>query len=249
MTLDNPYNTLAFIYDKWIKGDYSYKKVEEFYIDFIVNNNFDNIVELGIGTGRISLKLAKEFNKNIIGIDSSDKMLDILNKKIVKYKLTNKFIIKNQDMLNFKLDFLPNIIILPFRTIGHFNINDRLKLFKNVYNNLQENGTFIFDHYILDKNWAEKNNNRLIKMYENDEIKIFDKYQFNFENSFLIAQVFKQQNNNLQKISSFKFYWFDPNEIKYIIQKVGFKIEVIYGDFDKNILSTNSSEQIWILKK
>ena len=86
-------------------------------------------------------------------------------------------------------------------------------------------------------------------MYENDEIKIFDKYQFDFKNSFLIAQVFKQQNNNLQKISSFKFYWFDPNEIKSIIQKVGFKIEMVCGDFDKSFLSQKSSEQIWILKK
>jgi hypothetical protein len=138
---------------------------------------------------------------------------------------------------------------LPFRTIGHFNTDDRLKLFKNIYNNLQKDGIFIFDHYILDRNWAKENNNKLIKMYEDDNIKIFDKYQFHFENSFLIAQIFKQQNNNLEEISSFKFYWFKPNEIKSIIQKVGFKIEMVYGDFDKSPLSQKSSEQIWILKK
>ena len=53
-------------------------------------NSFVNILEIGIGTGIISITLALEIdNTNIIGVDISKKAIKLANKNKVRYGVTN----------------------------------------------------------------------------------------------------------------------------------------------------------------
>jgi len=244
MTL-NPYNKLANIYDIWIIGDNTNLEVLEFYIKIIAKYNPISIVELGIGTGRIAIEIVKRLNKKMIGVDNSKEMLDICQLHISKNKLLeNNIILIEQDILKFNKK--SKFIIMPFRTIGHFlSMESKKQLFRQVYNNLKKNGIFIFDHYILDKKWAIKNNQKYIKMYQNSDFTIFDKYDFDFNKKILNCKVIK----NSEELVSFDFSWFEPSEIGVIIDEVGFRVINVYGDFDFNPLNSNSSQQIWILQK
>ena len=237
----NPYDNLAFIYDKWIKGDNSYIEVLNFYITIIKKINPNEIVELGVGTGRIASKVIEQCHKKIIGIDTSKEMIIKCKEKNI-----NNLELIEDDILDFILIKKAEFIIMPFRTIGHFlEIEVKKRVIEQVYKNLQKDGIFIFDHYIFDKEWAIKNNNRYIKMYSEKNFTLYDKYSFCFDKQILNCQVFQ----NKKKIVSFDFSWIEPYQMEYILKEVGFKILNSYGDFNFNPISDKSEQQIWVVQK
>ena len=61
------------------------------------NHNFNNILEIGIGTGIISITLALELKEsNIVGVDISDKAINLANKNKTAFNISNcKFLKSN----------------------------------------------------------------------------------------------------------------------------------------------------------
>jgi len=246
-----PYNKIANIYDRWIKGDYTSSDFLKFYLKLISKLNKDiEIVELGIGTGRISIAISKNQNRKIIGIDHSYKMLQVCKQNIVKNGLENKIKLIQMDIRELKLKEKAKFIMLPFRTIGHFlSLDDKKSLFKQIYNNLEIGGVFVVDHYIFDKEWAENHNDVYIKMYSEANLIIYDKYQFDFNKQILNCSIYEEENNIKTQKVSFDYSWIEPYKMKQILLDVGFKIKYSYGDFDFNQIDSDSGQQIWIVEK
>ena len=61
-----------------------------------------NVLELACGTGRVTLELAKQKNVNIVALDYSEEMLDLLKNKISRYNVNNVSVIQG-DMRDFDL--------------------------------------------------------------------------------------------------------------------------------------------------
>ena len=245
------YNKIADIYDRWIQGDYTSDSFLDFYLQLTskLDRNIE-IVELGIGTGRISIAIAKEQNRKIIGIDHSKQMLEICKKNIVKNNLEKRIKLIQMDIKKLKLKKKAKFIMLPFRTIGHFlALNDKKNLLKQIYDNLEIGGIFVVDHYIFDRNWADKHNNIYIKMYSEDDMTIYDKYKFNFDKQLLNCSIYEELNDIKIKKTSFDYSWIDPPQMKQVLIDVGFKIKYSYGDFDLNPINPNSEQQIWVVER
>jgi len=245
------YNKIADIYDKWIQGDYTSDSLLDFYLQLTLklDKNIE-IVELGIGTGRISIAIAKEQNRKIIGIDHSKKMLEICKRNIVKNNLEKKIELIQMDIGELKFQKKAKFIMLPFRTIGHFlSLNDKKNIFKQIYDNLEIGGIFVVDHYIFDRDWADNHNNIYIKMYSEDDMTIYDKYKFNFYKQILNCSIYEEIDDVKIKKTSFDYSWIEPYQMKQVLIDVGFKIKYSYGDFDFNPISTKSEQQIWVVQK
>jgi ubiquinone/menaquinone biosynthesis C-methylase UbiE len=150
------YDNLASVYDQWIKGDSYEKSTLDFYVKFAEKQK-GPVVELGVGTGRIAVKLAQE-GINVIGVDISEKMLKECQIKLDEMNLNKHVKLIKADIVNFHQDKQVDMIYLPFRTLGHIlSHDDLIRLFNNVNKNLVKGGKFVFDHYILDRKWAEIN--------------------------------------------------------------------------------------------
>lgn len=115
-------------------------------INIIKNNcnvkNTSTILDIGCGTGEIVSAL-KEFN--IIGLDKSESMIELCNKKYPN----NNFIlddILNTNKVNYNYEFT-HILCLNY-TIYYFE--DRETFFKNTYDLLSLNGMLII--HLVDKN-------------------------------------------------------------------------------------------------
>ncbi len=245
------HNKIADIYDYWITGDYTSNDFIEFYnkLTSKINKNIE-IVELGIGTGRISLEIVKNQKRKVLGIDHSKEMLNKCQEKINKSCLEDYFELLQMDIRNLKLKNKAHFIMLPFRTIGHFlTIEDKKKLFEKIYDNLNKGGIFVVDHYILDEDWARKHNEVFIEMYNNNGLTIYDKYKFDFNLQRLQCTIYEQTKENKIEKASFNYSWILPSQMKTILLEVGFKIKHIYGDFNFNELNETSEEQIWIVEK
>ncbi len=100
----------------------------------------DPILELGCGTGRVSLPLLQQ-GFNITGIDRDSDMLDIL-----KNELDNgdKLEYVQQDFRTLSVQKKFPLVIMPCNTYSTFNNDDRHSVLKVVVNHLEENGAFIF---------------------------------------------------------------------------------------------------------
>lgn len=252
------YDELAFIYDNWAAADPAAKSSADFYIRLGLAQSGE-IVELGIGTGRIALKLAAK-GKRITGIDISDEMLSACRYKAQQLYVDDVIRLMKSDIRDFDLPLPVSLIYLPFRTIGHLlNHQDKLDLFKSVYRNLEWGGRFIFDHYMFSEQWARKNEGKSHFMYslpynESQCIEVYDKYSYNFLSQSLncvvqIKIIDKDKALIEERHITFDFSWITINQIKELSENVGFVVEELLGDFDGTSWSDHSENQIWVLRK
>ncbi|MFC1656654.1 class I SAM-dependent DNA methyltransferase [Patescibacteria group bacterium] len=139
--IDLAYLEWASTYDKDAKNNIGIIKDHPIFIKLLKKEvRKDKGLDLGCGTGLLMVKLST-IAKDIVGIDSSQAMLDEAQKK---ESLGAKLKFKLADITN-KLDFPNNHFdfVVSSLTINH--IIDPKPLFEEVYRTLKQKGVFIFD--------------------------------------------------------------------------------------------------------
>ena len=103
------------------------------------------IVEIGAGTGRITLALAAA-GRNVIAVDRSTSMLNQLAKKAVEAQLTDLIEVRSADLLELKLTGKFERVLIPFRTLLHLrNDVERLQALGIARGLLKRKGLLAFD--------------------------------------------------------------------------------------------------------
>ncbi|MBR4319817.1 MAG: class I SAM-dependent methyltransferase [Oscillospiraceae bacterium] len=241
------YDNISELYEKWSSGDAVYQDTQTFYLNVLSQVNRGHYLEIGIGTGRISLTAIQDNPISVTGIDISEKMLALCRRNYAEMNsCCGSITFCHCDVLNLPFDKYFDGAIMPFRTIGHLLTNEELQImFEKVYHALKPSGWFLFDHYMFSRQWAEEHNNVPILMYQDDKIVIEDRYHYDFEREFMHCQVIV----NHQVYEEFDFRWLSPSIIRHYARKAGFEINSIMGEFDGTPWNENSYEQIWCLKK
>ena len=151
------YENFAYYYDSLMD--------EQFYLDYynFINEHadFKSILELGCGTGEIAIRLAKD-NKEIYATDLSKDMLEVARLKALDANVN--LMLGRVDMTDFKTDKAVDLILCLCDSINYVLSKKKVfQTFKNVYESLKYNGTFIFDvdslykmDYILDGYFEEE---------------------------------------------------------------------------------------------
>jgi len=137
------YRKFASIYDELMDGiDY---KLWFDYIEEIFKSRklkVEKVLEMAAGTGNLSSYLAKA-DYDLTCFDLSIDMLAILDKKLSNYKNVR---VLNQDMVNFKTNEKYDAVLAICDSINYITEEEELKkVFKNVYDHLENKGIFIFD--------------------------------------------------------------------------------------------------------
>ena len=107
-----------------------------------------NIIDLGAGTGLQLIKVYKEFPEiKTTAIDVSDEML----KKLAERNISDNITIINESFFDYEFGLNVDAVIST-QALHHFDSNDKLTLFKKVYNCLKNGGVFINeDYFALDE--------------------------------------------------------------------------------------------------
>lgn len=101
------------------------------------------VLDIGCGTGRL-LKPMLQAGIDVTGMDLSAEMLKEASKKLSAYGLSTELI--KGDMRNFRLARTYQLIIIPYYSLIYMHTDeDRLQVFRCVYEHLAEGGTFAFD--------------------------------------------------------------------------------------------------------
>ncbi len=138
------YQGFAEVYDR-LTGDIAYDRwadyLESAFLKFGSKPHL--VLELGCGTGNLTLELAKR-GYEMIGLDSSADMLDVASNKAKRKGLDILFI--HQDMREFELFGTVDAVICMLDSINYVTKKrDLEQVFRLVHNYLNPGGLFIFD--------------------------------------------------------------------------------------------------------
>lgn len=141
----NKYTSLAKLYDSF-SLDLSANKWAE-YIDALLKESGIKkgmrILDIGCGTGNVSLELYKK-GYNLIALDNSSDMLEVAAQRFAKAGA--KIQIVNQDMTDMKLHGKFDAVVCINDGINYITQDANvLKVLNNIYDVLDGNGTFLFD--------------------------------------------------------------------------------------------------------
>ena len=152
------YETFAYYYDSLMDP-----KFYDDYQEFIEKHaTFEEVFELGCGTGETAIRLAKQ-GYAVYGTDLSSDMLEVAKQKAMAENVTLQ--LQRVDMRDFTTSRPVDLILCLCDSLNYLlNKEDVLKTFQNVYHSISESGTFIFD-----VNSLYKMNTILKDYHESDE--------------------------------------------------------------------------------
>lgn len=162
------------LYEGYFSEFYEYmsKQKDKDEIDIYLGNAYKaggNVLELACGNGRLTMELAKK-GVQVIGVDCSQDMLNILEAKVKKSSTRIRKNIKfyKQDIFNLDIKEDFNMVMIPATSICLLldNTDKLLEVMNNLYDSLPEKGRFVFD-YIYE--FDEENSQPKMKIITNSD--------------------------------------------------------------------------------
>ena len=147
------------------------ERIVDFAIDSIKKYNYRNIIDIGTGSGIISICIAKKIDQNIsiLAIDSNINALKIAQKNAIKHKVNSKIkflyfnILKNELKKNFDL-IVSNP---PYVSIEEYNQLDKdIRLFepKSALTDYDDGTKFYEKFSIKGLKWLNKNGSIILEL-------------------------------------------------------------------------------------
>jgi SAM-dependent methyltransferase len=238
----------------------------QFYTDYAKSLNCDSILELGCGTGRVALALAKE-GFNVTGLDLSNEMLDVFRQKLDNAddkvdKVKSKIEIIHGNMARFDLNKKFDLIIVPFRAFQCLTDDkDIANSLDCVKNHLTDGGIFIVNVFnprpdltdwcspeTVQIQWErldENTGNYVIKKYSQDKIDTDNRIMY----ITFIYEV-KDKAGNISEITDkLKLKYYYENQLQSAVEKAGLKIKEKFGWYDKTGVDEAKRELIFVCGK
>jgi len=251
----NMYREWAEFYDALYEGQGQSRDIP--FLVNLVKKYGGPVLECACGTGRVMIPIAKA-GFEIHGIDTSDDMLRVLEKKLsmLPEKVRRKITYEKKDMRNFDIGKKFKTCIIAFSSLYHLKSDNEIRQFLHcVRRNLEGNGTLIID--VFDFNPRLEQGKFILQVRTKDQKgrtiskyakTVFGRSQVN-DCWFRIAVEEKGKRKVIHR--KFKLHYLLYDQMWKLLESEKFRVLKVYGNYNSEPYSTRKQNEkmIFVAKK
>ena len=235
--------------------EYGHKEDDlEFYLD-VAQQIGSPILEIGAGSGRISLPLVQE-GHTVYGIDNSAEMLSLAEQKRSQLSpdLQKRAHFSVQDMTEFELPLKFPLCIMPFRVFLHnLSTGDQIATLDCIYEHLEPDGILAFDLFVPLYNmlarseWSETYTPDELAG-DHDDLTVTSHVVHDPAKQLLtINNRYRQNRENFERQMQYRYIF--RYEMEHLLSMCGFAVEQVYGGFEGQPYDYSSGLMIFTASK
>jgi SAM-dependent methyltransferase len=232
----SPYDPIAELYDSWSRS-----VVEDvaFYVEEARAVAEDRVVELGVGTGRIALPIARA-GIRVVGVDSSRRMLRVCAQRAARAGLDDLLDLRLGDLRDPPVDCPSRLVICPFRSYLHLHTDpDRLEALQAAWRLLEPGGRLVFDVFAPAADDIAETNGRWLER----EPEIYERADWDAD-----TRTFTLRVRGPRAETAMELAWTTPDGWRRLLEEAGFEILASYGWFDRRPYTTGE-DTIWVARR
>ena len=214
------------------------------------------ILELGCGTGRVTIPLASN-GFEVVGIDISPSMIQRANANAKQKGSIPGLSFHAADMRDFKFERQFSMVIIPFRGLMLLNNkSEQQSTFFAAARHLNSGGKLIFDLFnpsneLLNDTDPEPFIYSNFQLVEGGSIKVHASNDWDRQNQLSMPNIWIEEydaSGSLIKsyFHKLKMRYLYVDETISMLSEAGFEIDAIYGSFDGQIYDNSSDDQVWV---
>jgi SAM-dependent methyltransferase len=194
------------------------------------------LVELGVGTGRIAIPTALA-GAHVIGVDSSAGMLAVCGERAQEAGIAARLDLRLGDLRRPPVDERVPLVTCPFRAYLHLRDDDeRREALRATRELLLPGGRLVFDVFTPSHEDIEETHGRWIEREPGiDERADWD----------LTAQSLTLSVRGPQGASTMTLWWVEPERWHSLLAEAGFEVLACYGWFDRRPFA-GGEDSVWI---
>jgi SAM-dependent methyltransferase len=226
------YDAIARLYDPWSRS-----VVEDvaFYVAE-ARRAGGPVLELGVGTGRFAVPIAAA-GVRVVGVDSSEGMLAIAREQARRAGV--ELDLRFGDLRDPPVDEEFALVVIPFRTLLHMQTEpDRRAALRAVRARLGEGGRFVFDVFTPGADDIAETHGRWLER----EPGIFERADWDEDARTLVLRV---SGNGAE--AELSLAWLPVEQWRALLEEEGFKVEGLYGWFDRTPYAGHE-DSIWVCR-
>lgn len=230
----------------------------EFYVD-LARACRGAVLELGCGTGRITLPLA-EAGCEVVAVDLSEPMLERARRKAAAAGLGGRIEWRQADMRRLTDKRRFNLVIAPYRTFLHnLTEHDQAACLASVRRLLSPEGRFAFNVFVPDTAHIARAygeavlENRFVDAENGHEILEWESAEWDPGLQRLYSrQIFEEVDADGRTLArqhmAVEVSYIHPREAQWMLLANGFEIEALYGDFEGAPFGPDAEELVVIAR-
>ncbi len=230
--MTSPYEPIAHLFDAWSRS-----VVED--IPFYVEEGLaagGTVVELGVGTGRIAIPLARA-GVRVIGVDDSPAMLARCREEAEAAGVSEQLELQAGDLRRPLVSERARLVICPFRAYLHLLTEDeRRDALAAALALLEPGGRLVFDVFAPDADDIAETDGLWLER----EPAIWERADWDATRRTLTLRV-----RGTGGATAMTLAWVTPDEWRALLEDAGFEIVAHYGWFDRRPYA-GGEDSIWV---
>jgi len=216
------------------------------------------VLELGCGTGRLTLPLAQAGHE-VTGLDFSPAMLVRAREKLAAEprSVQDRVTLVEGDARRVELGQTASfdVVLAPFRVLQHFPaISDQLEVLTGARRQLRPGGRLVLD--VFNPSYPMMTRDRSAEVEDTSErtlpdgrtlrrtVRVLTVHWAEQVSDIELIYYLRTGDRMERVVQSFAMRFFTPSELTHLVARAGFRLDALYGDFDRRPLDDEAPEII-----